>query len=172
MKRSIFLAMWLLLITIGCRTNLKLTDQQSDNIVNEVKATSQQFWNLYNMPYTQASLAKIMSFVDKSEKQDWQDKPAQVVFNISIFPSWADLDSVWRGMITERASTNVIMLNNFFTVLSETTVLEVNDGYYTITGAEGDKIGPFEMVNTIVWINRSGKWKMLHFHESWAGQKE
>ena len=75
-------------------------------------------------------------------------------------------------MLDARSSTNVKMLNSYFSILSENQVLEVNEGDYTLTGKDGKLFGPYRMVNSIVWVNRKGSWKMLHVHESWASRKE
>ena len=164
--------MWLLVLTLGCQTNLNLTNQQKDSISKDVKKTSQQFWLLYNQPYDSGSLTKLMSFFDGNGVQVWQNEPAVVVFNVTLVKTLADLEKVWKEMLELRGSTNATLLNDYFTVLSKDKVLEVNEGDYTIKGKDGQTFGPYKMVNTIVWGNRNGEWKMLHFHESWANYKE
>jgi hypothetical protein len=161
-----------MIIVLGCQPNLKLTDQKKDSIVQEVKETSRQFWVVNNQKYDSGSLEKFMSFIDEQADQSWVTDPAITIFNINLFRSRADLENVWREMLMIRSSTNVTLLNQFFSVLSATQVLEVNEGDYTLTGTDGKIYGPYRMVNTIVWVNRNGQWKMLHCHESWANKKE
>ncbi len=172
MNRAVYLTLGLLVVTLGCSTNQLLTDQQKDSVVKEVSAVSQQFWHVYSQPNNSESLANIMGFIDEKSDQGWQTDPALVVFNTNIFKSRADLEAVWKEMLTLRGATNVQMLENYFTVLSGNQVLEVNVGDYTITGKDGLTFGPYKMVNTIIWINRSGTWKIQHCHESWVSEKE
>lgn len=162
----------LLLITLGCQTNLKLTDQQKNSIVQAVKETSLQFWVINNEKYDSGSLQKFMTYIDDNADQVWVADPAVVSFNVNLFNKRADLENIWKEMLEARSSTNVRMLNQYFSILSKDQVLEVNEGDYTLTGKDGLTFGPYRMVNTIIWVNRNGQWKMLHCHESWANRKE
>jgi len=74
-------------------------------------------------------------------------------------------------MLDSRISTNPAITESYFAVLSKDLVLEVNKGDYTVTAKDNTVYGPFTMVNTLVWINRDGAWKMIHFHESWQRKK-
>jgi hypothetical protein len=172
MKRANYLTLGLLVFALGCQTNLKLSNQQKDSISQDVQETSQQFWALYNRTYDSGSLPKLLSFFDENCIQIWQTEPAAVIFNVTMVKTPADLEKVWKEMLELRSSTNVTMLDDYFTVLSKDKVLEVNEGDFTITGKDGKTFGPYRMVNSIIWGNNNGAWKMLHFHESWKNYKE
>lgn len=172
MKRTSFLSLGILMIALGCTTNMKLTDQKKDSIIRSVQEMSRQFWVVINQKYDSGSLEKFMSFIDEGTDQAWVAEPAVVGFNTNLFSTRADLENVWREMLEARSSTNVTMLSNHFAILSENQVLEVNEGDYTLTGKDGKIFGPYRMVNTAIWVNRNGQWKMMHLHESWANKKD
>jgi ketosteroid isomerase-like protein len=171
MKRIFYVTLGLLVITLGCQTNQKLTVQQQDSIVKAVKESSQQFFDI-NKSYNTESLQKTMSFSDENLDKAWLTDPALVALDVNIFKTRADMQSFWGMAIGSRISTNITMLEDHFAVLSKDQVIEVNKADYTITGKDSITSGPFTMVHTIVWVNVNGAWKMLHIHQSSAKKTE
>jgi hypothetical protein len=102
----------------------------------------------------------------------WQSNPAAMIYNLNIIKTRAQLNDAWGKSIESRTGTPVKILESYFSILSRDHVLEVNKADYTVVGKNGTTYGPFSMVNTIVWINRNGDWKMLHCHSSWEKKKE
>jgi ketosteroid isomerase-like protein len=171
MKRVFYVTLGLLVMTLGCQTNQKLTDQQKDLIVKAVKERSQQFFDI-NKSYNTESLQKTMSFSDENIDKAWLTDPAEVVFDINIIKTRADVQNFWGMAIESRISTNITMTEDHFAVLSKDQVVEVNKADYTITGKDSITSGPYTMVHTIVWVNINGEWKMLHIHQSSAKKTE
>lgn len=171
MKRVLYVALGLLVMTLGCQTNQKLTDQQKESIVKAVKESSQQFFDI-NKSYNAESLQKTMSFSDENLDKAWVTDPAVVVLDIDIFKTRADMQSFWGMAIDSRISTNITMNEAHFAVLSKDQVIEVNKADYTVTGKDSITSGPFTMVHTIVWVNVNGVWKILHVHQSSEAKTE
>lgn len=171
MKRVFYVTLALLVLALGCQINQKLTDQQKESIVKAVKERSQQFFDI-NKSYNSESLQKTMNFADENIDKAWLTDPAEVVFDINIIKTRADMQSFWGMAIESRMSTNITMLENHFAVVSRDQVVEVNKADYTITGKDSITSGPYTMVHTIVWVNINGEWKILHIHQSSAKKAE
>jgi len=63
---------------------------------------------------------------------------------------------------------NMTIVDSRFNVLSADKVLEVNKIDYTVTTIDSIVHGPYMAVNTVLWVNIDGNWKMQFFHESTA----
>ena len=113
-----------------------------------------------------------LKFWDENSDQIWQTDPASVVFNTSITKTGDEWMNAVKGMINNRIRTFPTILESHFSVLSDDKVLEVNKGDFTITRKDSTVSGPFTMVNTIVWADINGDWKMQFFHESTAKKSE
>jgi hypothetical protein len=177
MKKIIYLFIGLFIIVQGCQTNSKLNDSDKAVLVNAVKDKSNQYWSLLqsytlNQPYDTGTFRKFMKFWDKNSDRLWQSDPVSVIFNTEITKTEADWEAKFKKMIETRISTNPTILESHFAVLSNDVVLEVNKGDFTITGKDSVVYGPFTMVNTQIWVNRNGDWKMQFFHESTAKKSE
>ncbi|MDP4223800.1 MAG: nuclear transport factor 2 family protein [Bacteroidota bacterium] len=166
MKKLISLfAAAILLVTINYGQNL--TDAQKASIVSEVQAASKKFWIDNNRSYNGESLKESMAYIDENNDRLWQTGPATISLNTTLVKSRADWENIWGQIIDSRSSTNITIPEDYFAVISDACVLEVNKGEFTITEKGGNTIGPMTMVNTILWIKRDGKWKILHCHESY-----
>lgn len=143
-----------------------LTDAQKALIVSEVQAASKKFWVDNNQSYKSESLNESMAYIDKNNDSLWQTGPATITFNTEIIKSRADWENLWGQMLDSSSSTQITIPEDYFAVLSDVAVLEVNKGEFTITEKSGNTTGPVKMVNTILWIKKDGKWKIMHCHES------
>ena len=164
----------LLLSVFTCtphRQSDQLTQQQKETILKAVKETSQRMWD-FQKSYNSESLQNFMNFIDTNSDQMWQTDPVTMNYNLNIIKTRDDLKTQWRKMIESRNSTPITILEAYFAVLSKDQVLEVNKCDYTIHAKDSTTYGPFTMVNTIIWIDKNGEWKMLHCHPSWAKKKE
>ena len=171
MKKIIYLFLGLLFIAQSCQTNYKLTDTDKEALVKAVKEKSQQFWSM-TQPYDTGTFRRVLKFWDENSDQAWQTDPVAVVFNTGITKTRAEWMDNWKSMIDTRISTVPTILETHFSVLSKDKVLEVNKGDFTITRKDSTVSGPFTMVNTIVWADINGDWKMQFFHESTAKKSE
>jgi ketosteroid isomerase-like protein len=162
----------LLLSIFGCNSSKsdQLTELQKETILQSVKEASQRIWDLQES-YDSASLQNFMDLVDPESDRLWQTDPAAMVYNLNIIKTRADLNDAWGKSVESRTGTPVNLLEDYFAVISQDLVLEVNKADYSVMGKDSTTYGPFSMVNTTVWINRNGDWKMLHSHSSWAKKK-
>jgi hypothetical protein len=167
MRKIIYLSMGIIFCFLGCQKNSKLTDSEKGLLVKAVKEKSQQFWS-NTQPYDTGSFRKFIKFWDDNSDGEWQTEPVAVIFNTGVTKTRAEWVNNWKKMIDSRISTNPTILESHFTVLAGDKVLEVNTGDFSITMKDSTVRGPYKMVNTIVWINRNGDWKMQFFHESTA----
>lgn len=163
----------LLLSIFGCTYSQsdKLTEPQKEVILKSVKQTSQRMWDL-QQSYDSVSLQNFMDLVDPDCDRLWEAEPAAMIYNLNIIKTRAELKDAWGKSIESRSGTPVKILEAYFVVLARDQVLEVNKADYSIIKKDNTTYGPYSMVNTIVWINRNGDWKMLHCHSSWEKKKE
>jgi hypothetical protein len=167
MKKIALLLLGFIIIGQGCQTNSKLSDLDKESIVKAVKEKSEQFWS-NTQPYDTGSFRKFAAFWDENSDKAWQTESVAVVFNTGLTKSSSEWLNNWKDMIDNRISTVATILESHFNVLGKDKVLEVNSGDYTVTGKDSTIYGPFKMVNTIIWANINGDWKMQFFHESWV----
>jgi hypothetical protein len=167
MKKIVYLFLGSVIIVLSCQKNPKLSDNEKDSIVKAVQNKSLQFWS-YSQPYDTGSFRMFEKFWDENSDKIWQTEPIAVVFDTDYVKTHSEWISMWKEMIDTRISTVPVIHESHFAVLSTDKVLEVNKGDFTITGKDSVVYGPFTMVNTILWINTNGDWRMFYFHESSA----
>ena len=168
MKKLLFLLLGVVIITTACQTSTELTDADKDAMVQAVKQASQEFWSLASQAYDTGFFNQALKFWDENSDQIWQTDPVAVVFDTSITETKDEWMSDWKAMIDNRIKTTPTILESHFSVLTKDKVLEVNKGDITVMEKDSTIYGPNTMVNTIVWANINGEWKMQFWHESWA----
>jgi hypothetical protein len=171
MKKIVCLFLGLVVMILSCQKNPKLSDSEKGTILKAVQRTSQQFWS-YTQPYDTGSFRRFVKFWDENSDKIWQTEPVTVVFETDIIKTRSEWVKMWKDMIDQRISTVPIIHESHFSVLSSDKVLEVNKGDFTITGKDSVVYGPFTMVNTVLWTNTNGDWRMQYFHESSVKKSE
>ena len=171
MKKTVLLFLGLLAIAAGCMTRTELTDSDKDVIVRTVKETSAKYWN-FNEKMDLNEMPKYFSMYDENSDSAWQTEPVSVVFNTQILNTHAEWADMYREMYEKRSAMNVSVVNSHFNVLSADKVLEVNKVDFTVTTKDSIVHGPYTGVNTILWVNIDGAWKMQFFHESTADKQQ
>ena len=161
-----------MITVLGCQTYSKLTDSEKEAIVQAVMKASQEYWSMAQQPYDTGSFRVFMKFIDDNSDQVWQTEPVAGIFNTSVTKTGAEWMDLLKGIIDNRIRTFPTILESHFSVLSNDKVLEVNEGDFTITRKDSTVSGPFSMVNTVIWANINGDWKMQFFHESTAKKSE
>lgn len=166
MKKIVILFLGLLTMVSGCQTKTELTAEDKNAIVKAVKEISEPFWG-WNDKFEQEDM-KFLALYDENSDNAWQPDPVATVFNTSIIKTQAEWIEMWKEMIENRLAMNMSIVDSHFNVLSADKVLEVNKIDYTITTLDSIVHGPYIAVNTVLWVNIDGNWKMQFFHESTA----
>jgi len=167
MKKTVILFLGLLTMATGCQTNTGLTDADKDAIVKAVKEISEPFWG-WNDQFDQTDMSQILALYDENSDNAWQPDPVATVFNTDIITTQAEWMEMWKEIIADRLAMNMSIVDSHFNVLSADKVLEVNKIDYTVTTMDSIVHGPYTAVNTVLWVNIDGNWKMQFFHESTA----
>jgi len=167
MKKTFILFLGLLAMTPGCQTKTELSDADKNAIVNAVKEISESFWG-WNGTLNQADVQKFLALYDENSDNAWQPDPVATVFNTDIITTQAEWMEMWKEIIADRLAMNMSIVDSHFNVLSADKVLEVNKIDYTVTTIDSIVHGPYMAVNTVLWVNIDGNWKMQFFHESTA----
>ena len=154
------------IVTQGCQTDSELTDSEKDALVQAVKHTGQEYWTLMNQPYSNTTNDEAFKFMDENADQMWQTDPIAVIFNTGITNTQAEMKNNFKGMFDNRISTKSTLLESYYSVLANDKVLEVIRADYIITRKDSTVSDPLTMVNTSVWANINGEWKIQFSHSS------
>jgi hypothetical protein len=145
-------------------------DLEKKAMVEAVKERSQQFYS--DLQYDKGTLAKVMAFYDENHDIEWQTDPVMFIDNTFIIRNRTDLVEFWRNLFDRRITSKFTIDKSHYEVLSKDKVLEVIKGDFTNVRKDGSVAGPFTMVNTAIWIDRNGEWKIQYFHHSWGRKSE
>jgi len=162
----------LLCLTLGYHKSTDLTKEQKELIVKEVKELSHQLWVTNNQRYKENSTQSIVDFFDETCDQIWQTEPVAWIGNTALKKTRNDMKNYIQSMIERRISTDMVILDEYFAVLSENNVLEVKQCEYTITMKDGQVKGPYCNAVTAVWCKKNDQWKMVHVHESYVKKEK
>lgn len=172
MKRILFLLLWVVIIITACQTNTEMTDADKDAVVQAATRASKEYWALCSSQYDSETFNKFREYYDMGADQLWQPEPAAAVMNFNITSKQDEVLSMYSSLLESRITTTPIILKSHFMFLSKDKVLEVNKGDYTWTNKDGSVSNPFRMVNTIIWANIDGKWKIQFFNEIYGRKPE
>lgn len=157
----------ILVFTLGCQTESELTDTAKDELIQAVKQKSKQYWSLMNQAYDNTTYNETLKYLDENADQIWQTDPVAIIFNTRITKSQSEWYSSFKGLMENRISTNITELDKYYSVLAHDKVLEVSTADYTVTRKDSTVSNPYTMVNTSVWANIDGDWKIQFTHNSW-----
>jgi hypothetical protein len=165
----LFLVMAAIFFT-GCQKSTELSDSEKKAMVKAVQEKSQELYGV--LQYDTGTLRKVMAYYDENNEMEWQTDPVTFVDNTFIHKNRSDLVDSWRSLIDRRISTSSTIEESHYEVLSRDKVLEVCKGDFTNVRKDGTIAGPFTMVNTVIWIDRDGEWKIQYYHQSWGRKSE
>jgi len=121
--------------------------------------------------FTEENFNKMFEFWVESNDESWLGNPAIWVSNIQIIPTLEKLDESWRPAIDRRASEELEMIDDYVAVLSHDHAIYVLKAKYTINDIDGNTYENL-MTATTVYVKKNGVWKILHYHQSWAPEKQ
>jgi hypothetical protein len=166
MKRILYLLLGIAIITQGCQTNTKRTDSDREAIVQSVKKASQSYWTAIGETYDNETFSKVKKYFDENSYVIWQTNPVSFVLNTGITSTQADWLNQFEGIIGNRISTPCTISEAHYSVLNDKKVLEVIGGNASFMRKDSTVVGPFKFVNTALWANIDGEWKMQFTHQS------
>ena len=161
-----YLLLGIVIISYACQTNTELTDADKDAMVQAVKKASQDYWSIVSSTYDSETYNKRIKFFDESSDQMWQTEPVSRILNTTITSKQADVIDAYKSMTENRISVQIIIQRANYSVLSDKKVLEVIVGDGTGISKDSSVIGPSKFVNTAIWANIDGEWKMQFTHQS------
>lgn len=152
---------------ISCQTNRipDLTNIQRKEIADSIKQQNQA---LLITLLKKNSYDQWISHWLKENEDFWTNKPATMVNNCDIVPTFKEIEEIFRPALANRASTKNSILSDHIAVLSNNIAIQVYETEYSVTSLEG-KSSPYNPVTvTILWIKQKGEWKIFHYHQSWT----
>jgi hypothetical protein len=157
MKMLKYLNAGLIVMVISCQTNSEMSDSEKEIVLKAVKEASQQFWETMIKPYDAETFNDV--FEEFSELDFFVD-------NFQFLRSNSDVEVWFRNLTESRLSTHPTISESYYEVLSNDKVLEVVKGDFTVTRKDSTIFGPIEMIITIIWDQKNGRWKMHYGHQS------
>jgi hypothetical protein len=156
------------ILTIGCQTESELSDSAKDELMQAVKQKSKDYWALMNQPYDNTTYDETLKFLDENADKKWQTDPVAVIFNTRITNTQDEWYSYFKGLMDNRLSTSITELDKYYSVLAFDKVLEVSTADYFVTQKDSTVSDLYTMVNTSVWTNIDGEWKVQFTHNSFS----
>ena len=167
MKKLLFLLLGFVIITTACQTNTELTDADKDAMVQAVKEASQEYWATFNQTLNEQSFSTMKQYFDENSDRMWQTDPVAVILNTSVTNKQADWLDKLETTIENRISGSHNIVESHYSVLAEDKVLEIIKAVdATIVFKDSTVLGPFTWVNTAIWANIEGEWKIQFNHQS------
>ncbi len=173
MKYKIIILLLSLFTFWGCHdTPTVLTDSEKETIIRAVEEASQDYWSAIGQTYNNESFSQIKEYFDENSDSMWKTKPIALILNTGIFYKQADWLDQFEKVIENRISTTCNIIEAHYSILSDDKVLEVIKGKASYTEKDSTSVGPFPFVNTALWTNINGEWKMQFVHQSTKIEEE
>jgi hypothetical protein len=166
MKKLLSLMVGIVLMAQGCQTGSELTDSEKEAMVQAVKQASQSYWTALGQTYDNESISKILSYFDENSDTIWEADPVAFILNTNIVNKQADCKEQLEIALEERITTPCTIQGTYYSVLSDKKVLEVINGEASFMTKDSTLVGPFKYVNTAIWANIDGEWKMQFTHQA------
>ncbi len=163
MKNKIFFLTGFVLIGLTGNSQSNISALQKDKMVQEVKEQSHSLMALGRVQYDSESLNSYMNFFDDQQKNAI---PVIWVSNFSFTKNTNELKTELGNLVESRDKTPNEITEEYFFVLSENLVLEINKGTFSVKRKDGQDRGPFQMSNSTLWQKKKGTWRIIHSHQS------
>jgi ketosteroid isomerase-like protein len=164
---SIIFSIIILLSAYQPTSKKELTDAQRQEIANTIRQRNQEFIDQWKKMNHERFNKFTDDFLVESNEPSWMSNPALMVFNLNILPTKEKFKESWRATIDKNPSYNMKTIEDYVSVISENLAIYVGKFNYSITDSLGNTGKEHTAINTTVYINKNGKWKMLHNHQSW-----
>lgn len=155
MRRFVLTAFAMTVLAACQPATTELTDEQKAEIVAEVTAINEVFWDAWRA----ADVDRAFSYYYDS---------AEFVFAYEgvVYYGYAEVDANFRPGMANVASMSIMITSSVTTVLAADVVSTMDAGTYAVTDTAG-VIGPeLGFAVTSIWILREGEWKIHIGHES------
>ena len=103
------------------------------------------------------SYNKALKFIDENSDQMWQTEPVAAIYNLNIIIKQAESLTAVKSMFEDRISGMDNVQEAHYSVLSDTKVLEVIEGDFSIVFNDSTEVGSFNYVGTAIWANIDGE---------------
>ena len=156
MIRKIWLVILLVLTIAACQpTTTELTEQQKGELVAEVDAAWGEWWNSWQaLDFEQG-----MSFISPAPEASWAGDE-KILYGIAAMrEDW----SIWAAGLREQ---DVTITDSRTIVLSPDIAYTIRQYAGFQTRTDGTLTPEITGIETLVWIKKEGKWKILSGHES------
>jgi len=156
MRRSIPLAVILLVLT-GCQpAPMELTDSMKAEIAAQVDATAAAWWQAWS----DVEYDRGMSYVLDVPEAAWTGDEG-------TFYTVAGMNAEWAGQWgTTWQHQQIDFTDSHTVVLAPDIAYTIRQYDATVTDTSGVQLPTIKAVETIVWVKRNDEWKVLLGHES------
>ncbi|UCE40546.1 MAG: nuclear transport factor 2 family protein [Candidatus Aminicenantes bacterium] len=169
MCKRLFVLFCLVILIVACQPAeeaepVEMTDAQRHEIADTIKQAYQDYLD-YDWKNNPDWYSKF--FVEDNEVS-WMGNPGIFVHGIRILPNRSAMEAVFNPMLENRTSTNMMVLKDFVSVISDTVAVYTFEGKYSITNLEGETGPDYPYTTSVVYLKKDDGWKMLHYHQSWS----
>jgi len=172
MKFRLLLLLCLFVILTACQqTNMQLTDEQRQEIADEIRQTNEESYNIMR-DLNEDSFNKWMTYWAESNDEVWVDNPAMLTNNTGIITTKENIDKTWRPTVETRSANIYDIKDDYVAVFSANSAIHIHKGNWTVINKDGVTRSEGIYTGTTVWVKRNNEWKVLHFHQSWNKNQE
>jgi tRNA uridine 5-carbamoylmethylation protein Kti12 len=143
-----------------------LSTEERKLIKEAVEQRSKELWRLHTQDYNEENLKRLMEFFVETEDKSWMGKPAILLDGIYFTHSKEEIEDIFSQVFERRHSAPFKLLENYFAVISEEVVVEIQTIENYIIAKNGNRSPDFEAGDTLVWILSDNAWKILHWHRT------
>jgi len=141
-----------------------MTDAQRQEVAKEIRMRVDE-WRQLGKDMNENSFNKAMEFYLETSDESWMGKPALFVNRLQIIPTKEAFDKLWRPIMGKRQSEVQESIDDYIAVLSPYHAVYFYKGKDVIASAGGKTENL--IAATVVFVKKSGLWKILHYHQSW-----
>jgi hypothetical protein len=149
-----------------CEETAELTAEKRTEIAQAIKKRNQELLNSWAK---ENAIDEWMSFYVSDNHESWAIGGSKLSLDASQeYKTEQNIRSTFTSMLADR-TTNVKLLDEHVAVLSSTSALHFSDFTFTVTRA-GETSESQKATATTAWVLDDGKWKILHYHQSWSNE--
>lgn len=166
MKKIVLIVFLFGLITNQNFAQSDISTDERKLIKEVVEQRSKELWRLHTQDYNEKNLKRFMDFFVETEDISWMGKPAILLDGIYFTHSKEEIEDIFSKVFERRHSAPFKIYENYFAVISEEAVVEIQTIENYIVAKNGNRSPDYEAGDTLVWVLRDDEWKILHWHRS------
>ena len=169
MCKRLFVLFCFVILIVACQPTEKAkTAEMTHAQRHEIADTIKQAYQDYNNYDWKSDPDWYSKFFVEDNDVSWMGNPGIFVHGVRFLLNKEAQDAAFKSISETRTSTNITILKDYVSVISDTIAVYTYEGKYSITNILGETGPDYPLTVSVVWIKKNGDWKILHYHHSWS----